>query len=254
VSEFPRLTVGYSALADRVANIKLPAFSFPIEILISIQNPNQIEYSLPPSRQHLPVLESTEVGVAKSRNAVIKSTTTEYLVFADDDATIDEGGISKVIQYLDKHPKCDLALAMTNSENGELRKKYPKRITKLHLFNSAKAGTIEMVVRVKSIKNRSVRFDDQFGAGSINKVGDEYIFISDLLKAGGEGIFLPEVIASHPADSSGISSGRDPNLMGRARVFTRVFGRWAPIIRIAFYMRRGVSNFRLVEFAQFIRG
>ncbi|MEI9906781.1 MAG: glycosyltransferase family A protein [Actinomycetota bacterium] len=254
MSELPKLTVGFSALAERVANIEIPEFTLPIDVLISIQNPDQIKYSLPTSTFPIRVIESRERGVAKSRNVVVANAKTEYLVFADDDAVVIPRGVEEVVAYLDLHADCDLVLAMATDEHGKLRKSYATKETKLHRFNSAKAGTIEMVVRVDSIKKRNVKFDENFGAGSKNRVGDEYVLISDLLKSGGSGVFLPIAIASHPTSSSGHLSGDDDILMSRAKVFTRVFGFWAPIIRAAFYLRRKRKAFRLSEFLRFIRG
>ena len=51
---------------------------------------------------------------------------------------------------------------------------------------------------------------------------DEYIFIVDLIKAGGKAIFLPLRIATHPADSSGSRWGEKQDRIARAIVFTRV--------------------------------
>jgi hypothetical protein len=254
VSEAAQVTIGYSSLAERVANIQFPKLSIPHSILISIQNPKSIDYEIPDSNSPVKVVESSQVGVAKSRNLAIDNTETEYLVFADDDATVSETGLLTSLDYLDKHPNCDLVLAMTVDELGNVRKRYPKKQVRLHLFNSAKAGTIEMLVRVDSIKRLGIHFDERFGAGSSNKVGDEYIFISDLIKAGGHGVFLPVVLASHAASSSGHLVGTDENLMARARVFHRVFGRFSPVIRAGYYIRRGLKNFRVSEFLRFVRG
>jgi hypothetical protein len=79
-----------------------------------------------------------------------------------------------------------------------------------------------------------------FGAGAENYLGDEYIFITDLLKKGGKGVFLPLTIAIHPEESSGSRWGTESDLRARAQVFQRVFGRYAPFVRTAFYLK----NFR----------
>ena len=254
MSEPARITMGYSSLADRVVDIEFPDFSQPHEIVLSIQNPTAQKYKLPPSKGEFRIIESSELGVAKSRNTVIENTLTEYLIFADDDAAIEVEGLKQVLSYLDIHPDCDLVLGVTINEQGVPRKRYPVKEQKLTLFNSAKAGTIEMVARVPSIRRRGVRFDENFGAGTKNKLGDEYIFIADLIRAGGKGIFLPIVVASHADESSGSSVAADDNLDSRAKVFTRVFGKWSPLMRAIFYLRRRRWNFKIVEFLRFVRG
>ena len=94
-----------------------------------------------------------------------------------------------------------------------------------------------MIVRVESARSKGVIFDEKFGAGVENYLGDEYIFITDLIKKGGSATFLPLTIAIHPADSSGSRWGTEPDLRARARVFQRVFGGLAPIIRAGFFIK-----------------
>jgi hypothetical protein len=233
------LTIGYSTLADRLKNISAPEITAPHNIFISIQNPTNIEYSLPTNFQFKSVI-SKEKGVAKSRNVVLNSAETKYLLFADDEIVFLNEGIKSAISYLESNLNCDLVLAQAVDTKGLLRKAYPKAETKLTRFNSAKAATYEMIVRVESVRNKRVAFDENFGAGVQNYLGDEYIFITDLLKNGGKATFLPVTIAIHPEESSGSRWGTESDLRARAQVFQRIFGTTAPLIRTAFYLK----NFR----------
>jgi len=230
------LTIGYSTLADRLNHIDPPKVDLPHEIFISIQNPNNSEFTLPTNFDFRSVT-ANEKGVAKSRNKVLRSTETKYLLFADDEIVFLSDGIKSAIAYLEANPRCDLVLAQAVDNKGVLRKSYPKSEAKLTKFNSAKAATYEMIVRVDSARSKGVTFDENFGAGVENYLGDEYIFITDLLKKGGRATFLPLTIAIHPEESSGSRWGTEPDLRARARVFQRVFGVTAPLIRIAFYLK-----------------
>jgi hypothetical protein len=233
------LTIGYSTLADRIKNISAPQINMPHEVFISIQNPKGIEYVLPTNFDFKSAI-SNEKGVAKSRNVVLNSAQTKYLLFADDEIVFLSDGIKSAISYLEANPDCDLVLAQAVDTKAALRKAYPRNKAKLTKFNSAKAATYEMIVRVESVKSKDVVFDENFGAGVENYLGDEYIFITDLLKKGGTATFLPLTIAIHPEESSGSRWGTDSDLRARARVFQRVFGATAPFIRTAFYFK----NFR----------
>lgn len=247
------LTVGYSTLAERIQNISQPDIGIPHEIYISIQNPKGAEFSLPTNFQFQSVT-SNEEGVAKSRNAVLKNAKTKYLLFADDEIRFLGDGIKEAISYLEANPACDLVLAQALDTNGQLRKTYPSKEVALTKFNSAKAATYEMIVRVDSVRNKSVRFDENFGAGVKNFLGDEYIFITDLLKKGGKAVFLPVTIAIHPEESSGSRWGTESDLRARAQVFTRVFGLYAPLIRTIFYLKnhRNFGGFKNIS--RFARG
>jgi hypothetical protein len=247
------LTIGYSALADRLGNIVKPEVKLTHDIFISIQDPNNSNVSLPANFQYRSST-SSEVGVAKSRNTVLKNTKTKYLLFADDEVIFLSDGIESAISYLEANPGYDMVLAQAIDSNGSLRKVYPKAESELTKFNSAKAATYEMIVRVEAIKSKGIYFDENFGAGAKNYLGDEYIFITDLIKKGGAAVFLPVTIAIHPQDSSGSRWGTDADLQARAQVFQRVFGRSAPLIRAAFFVQNFQKFGGLRNMGKFIIG
>ena len=111
------LTIGYSTLADRVKNIAPSKVDLPHEIFISIQNPSNIEFSLPTNFEFNSVTTG-EKGVTKSRNTVLTSTKTKYLLFADDDIEFIGKGIESVVSYLEANPNCDLVLAQVILRTG----------------------------------------------------------------------------------------------------------------------------------------
>lgn len=238
-----KLTLGYSTMAHRVGDMVLPPVHKNWGVSIIIQNPEAIAWrgkrlAQLMVRDDVEVQELESVGVAKSRNRNIWLAKGEYLVFGDDDVEFDVDGLTKAIAYLDDHPEYSLLLAMAQEPSGKIRKRYPARIKKLTRFNSAKAATYEMIVRVEAIRQLGVWFDEEFGAGAKNYLGDEYIFIVDLLAAGGSGVFVPVVIATHPEESSGSRWGEERDRKARAVIFTRVFGKAAPVVRLAFGLRR----------------
>jgi hypothetical protein len=124
----------------------------------------------------------------------------------------------------------------------------------LSKFNSAKAATYEMMVRVDAIRGAGVTFDENFGAGAENFLGDEYIFISDALNKGLKGDFLPVRVAIHPKESSGSTWGTPRDLSARAAVFSRVFGVTAPIFRALFLLKSRKGRVGFVNTVRFIIG
>ena len=228
-----KLTVGYSTLASRVHNLSLPQANQLFDVLVCVQLDG--DYAKPKAE----IIELDSIGVTKSRNAVIENTQTEYLVFADDDIEIDANGLRQTVEYLDHHQEVSLVLGRVNAGD-KPRKNYPAKPTKLTRFNSAKAATPEMVIRVESIRNAGISFDENFGAGMKYHLGDEYIFVSDCLKKGLEAVSLPIVIASHEQDSSGTDWKSEQSIISRAKVFTRVFGSFAFFAKLGF----AYKNFR----------
>jgi len=243
------LTIGYSTLANRAKNIK---FLDSVENLVVIQNPESI--SISDLNPEVKVLELSNRGVTKSRNKVIENTTSKYLLFGDDDVTFNEPGISNAVSYLESHPNIALLLLQAIDENGKLRKVYPKRGHPLKLTNSAKAATYEIMIRSEAIKSAGIKFDENFGAGAENYLGDEYIFIADALRAGLKGEFLPIVVAVHPSESSGNLRNTKRDILARSKIFTRVFGIWALPMRFAFLIKPPVKKFGFVNSIRFVIG
>ena len=248
-----KLTIGYSALSDRVQNIAPPAERSDWELAVIVQNPETTSWQrVPAGRKDTRFEELESRGVAKSRTRAIWLARGEYLVFADDDILFSEAGLEEAIEYLDQNPKLSLLLTRAQDPSGKLRKKYPQAATKLGLFNSARAATYEMIIRVDAVRQFGVVFDENFGAGSENYLGDEYIFIADLIRAGGKAEFVPITIATHPEISSGSGWGTSRDRVARARVFSRVFGALAPIVRFGFGLRRLNELGRVTNLIRFV--
>ena len=243
------LTIGYSTLANRAKNIK---FLTSVNNLVIVQNPDSI--SVPSFNPEVKVFELKSRGVAKSRNAAITNTESGYLLFGDDDIKFNELGIAAALDYFKANPKVSILLMQATDETGKLRKRYPAKSHKLKLTNSAKAATYEMMIRVSDIKSAGIKFDENFGAGAPNYLGDEYIFIADALRAGLVGQFEPIVIATHPTESSGSLRNSTADRSARAKVFTRVFGIWAPFMRTLFVLKPPSKKFGFINSLLFIIG
>ena len=243
------LTVGYSTLGKRLAGIK---YLDSVTNLVVIQNPNSD--SLPATDAKIKRVELQSRGVAKSRNAVIDNTKTKYLLFGDDDIVFKEESINAAIEYLEANADTSILLMQAVDGSGDLRKRYPKNAHSLKVTNSAKAATYEMIIRVADIKAAGIRFDENFGAGAENYLGDEYIFIADALRAGLKGSFIPIVIAVHPTESSGSFRSTKEDAIVRSRIFSRVFGIWAPIMRALFIVKPPSKKFGFRNSISFLIG
>jgi hypothetical protein len=113
-----------------------------------------------------------------------------------------------------------------------------------------------MVIRLDAIQTAQVFFDENFGAGAeTTYLGDEYIFIADLITANLRCEYAPIVLAVHPTQSSGSGWGTDQDRKARALIFDRVFkgNRTLPYLaRIAFGMRKLGRGLSLLQFVKFV--
>ena len=243
------LTIGYSTLADRASDIK---FLKDVKNLVVVQNPEKI--SLPDFAPDVRVFELNNRGVTKSRNTVLANTDTKYLLFGDDDISFSSAGIEAALTFLEQNLDISILLLRAVDESGKLRKQYPQSAHSLRLTNSAKAATYELIIRVADIKAAGITFDENFGAGAKNYLGDEYIFIADAIRAGLKGKFLPITIAVHPAESSGSIKNTREDIRARSKIFGRVFGVWAPIMRALFILKPPTKKFGFNRSLLFIIG
>ena len=239
------LTVAISTLGAGIDRIQLPEPVAGIRYLLLHQRPQQVPSVL--LRADVRVVALDTVGLSNSRNAALEQAETDLLIFADDDTTLFLDGVQSLAQSLAAAP--DLALAV-----GWRAERLPSQARRAYLtrFNSGRICAPEFMVRRSLILAKGVRFDPDFGLGARFGVGEEYVFVTDVLRTGLRGITLPVVTGSHPEESTG-DLWSDPTLLAARRaVIARVFGMWAPAIRTvyAFKHRRRFRN--VAQFTRFL--
>lgn len=256
------VTVGYSSLIDRTVAIPAASELAGAELVVIAQtgrvpgdSDTTADARLASAAATLAPLEARGArvvvldsrGVAKSRNEALRQATRRYLLFCDDDVAVDVEGVAAAVAHLEKSGAA-LALGRAVDETGAFRKTYPSEVVPLTVLNSARAATYEMIVDVEQARAANVWFDERFGAGVDGMyLGDEYIFIADLLRAGLTADAVPVTVAMHPADSSGARWGTDADVDARSAALTRALGAKAWWVKPAFAARHartlGVRRF-----------
>jgi hypothetical protein len=246
----PELTIAYSVLAEGVSRVVLPRARADTEILMVVQGSGDIA----PQRDDVRVIRLKSTGVAASRNAAIREAAGKVLVFGEEDVTWLTKGLAEVRATFEDNPRLAVLLGRANDETGALRKRYPAIRESATMWNSARVGTIELAVRPELIRQAKVSFDENFGAGTPNFLGDEYIFVADANRAKLKCDYFPITFSQHPKDSSGTRFGTDADARARSRVFDRVFGRLAPVVRAALWLRNPIRFGSLARGVRFVTG
>ncbi len=246
----PSLTIAYSVVSDGLTRIELPPENPSTEILVIVQG----DKGTAPKRKDVRVIRLSSHGVTASRNAAIREATGEVLVFGEEDVTWLPTGIAEVLEIFDDNPRLAVFLGRAQDENGSLRKSYPAIREPATVWNSGRVGTIELAVRTDAIRRAGVLFDEDFGAGTDNFLGDEYIFIADANRARLKCEYFPITFSQHPKDSSGMRFGTDADARARSRVFDRVFGWFAPVPRTLLWLRNPVRFGSLGRGLRFVTG
>jgi predicted ATPase len=104
-----------------------------------------------PSNFKFDSVKSAELGVAKSRNTVLRSAQTKYLLFADDEIVFLDRGIKLAVAYLEEHPECDLVLAQAIDTTGALRKRYSKKKVQLTKLCALTVSNQRMCTSMKNL-------------------------------------------------------------------------------------------------------
>lgn len=229
----PSLTIAYSVVATGLSRVVLPPAHANTEILIIVQGKG----GTAPKRDDVRVIRLDSRGVTASRNTAIQEAKGEVLLFGEEDVTWLPSGVDDVLAIFDDNPRLAVFLGRAQNETGALRKRYPAYRELATVWNSARVGTIELAVRPEMVRRANVGFDEQFGAGTENFLGDEYIFVADALRAKLKCEYFPVTFSEHPAESSGTQFGTIADARARSRVFDRVFGWFAPVPRAALWAR-----------------
>ena len=232
----PSLTVAIATLADRMHRVdidQLPVIA-GVDYHIFVQDTPVALPTHPRSDITLTGLDSH--GVTISRNAAIAAASGEILLFADDDLVLATYNYAALRTWFADHPNQDFVCGQLQDALGAPFKSYGPDMARVTRLNSAKVGTPELAVRVQSVRDAGVTFDTDFGAGSANWLGDEYIFLCDALRAGLQGRHIALHLATHAAPSSGQDNSA-ASFAVREAVFRRALHPVSWPLRCAFAWR-----------------
>ncbi|BDA01585.1 glycosyltransferase [Vibrio cholerae] len=222
-----------STLNDGLYNLKISDNKLKYKIIHQITNEKKDEYnkyyyevlSKGSFVKYYPVFEK---GLSKSRNYAISKSESDIIWFMDDDVKILENAYENIISVFNDLD-CDCVVFNHTSDKKLLRSFFieQKKTAKiLNLYNSTGVSSIDICLRRSSLsKDADLKFDESFGLGSNNPSGEEYIFISDLIKAGKK-VFKSSLVTSyHKLEASGLDffSSRE-KLYAKRNMLVRIFG------------------------------
>lgn len=225
--------IAFSTLGEGITRIRLPEPQPGITYLILLQCPELVDPGIIAQlqvRNDTRVLPLAGTGLSNSRNAALDNADAPLLLFADDDVGLDLEGILALAALFSQ----DLDLTLAAGWRRERLSRATGFQTGLTRYNSGRICAPEFMVRLEHINGSELRFDPEFGLGARYGVGEDYIFITDILAAGLKGISVALATGSHPHESTG-DHWSDPDLMrARQAMLSRVFGAWAPLLRVAY--------------------
>lgn len=141
----------------------------------------------------LKFLSFREKGLSKSRNKAINNSTAEICMLADDDMYYLDGYEKAVCKAYNDHLDADMIAFVVPHDNRKSKKILKEG--KVNFLNIMRIQSVQVSFKRKSIIEKNIRFDENFGAGTKYFCGEETIFLNDCRRSGLNIYFVPVEIA-----------------------------------------------------------
>lgn len=196
-----------------------------------------------------------EKGLSKSRNRAIELCDSDIALISDDDVEYVDDFDKIILKAFEENIYADIITFQVKTPTGELFKNNYQKFQFIHNIKTImKVSSIEIAVRISSIKEKKLKFDERFGLGSNFPTGEEAIFLSDAIKNGLKIVYLPIPIVIHPQESSGGMFKNNPSLiMAKGAMFYRIFGLVGYFVSFLFALKKyKLSNYSFFNFSKFM--
>ena len=195
-----------------------------IKYIISHQIYDGKRYDIQFTRKDVIYKKSYTKGLAKNRNLALSMATGDIFLISDDDVSYKKEWFPYIFKAFKTNPEAAIITFQMRSNPGESEYKiYPNTPFYHDIRTIFSVSSIEIAFRPEIMKQVGLKFDENFGIGSIFYIGEENIFLMDALKKGFNIIFQPYYVAQHP-----YRTPRLPTSEGEIRtlgaLFYRIFG------------------------------
>lgn len=139
-------------------------------------------------------LNFNEKGVGLNRNNALMRATGDICLFADDDMIYKDNYVEIVEKAFNENPKADVLIFNLIEKNP--RRYIIKKKCKINYFNYMRYGTARIAVKLKSIKENAIYFNQCFGGGTEHCHGEDNLFLTECLNKKLNIYAIPEYIAT----------------------------------------------------------
>lgn len=166
-------------------------------------------------------------GLSRNRNNALRHATADVIVIADDDCRYSPSSIDVIRQAYAERPEADIICFAAETYDAKPLRFYPD--APMGYAEACRRGyspaSVEVTFRRAAVVAQALSFDERFGLGSRFPAGEEDVFIADALRAGLRVDFVPRVIVSTDAVTTGRRFLSDARLQeAKGAVFRRRFG------------------------------
>ena len=170
------------------------------------------------------VINSFDKGLSNSRNLALKKAIGSLCLIADDDVVYAKDFKSLIVSSFENHRECDVITFKMIDSLGVDFKTYPNTFIRHTKNTLQQVNSVVIAFKRQSIESKNIYFNTLFGLGAEFQTAEEYIFLRDLLSAGLNVCFQPEIILTHPDYSSGKNNTSDTVIYARGAFFYKYSG------------------------------
>lgn len=182
-------------------------------------------------------LNFSERGVGLNRNNALMRANAEICLFADDDLVYFDDYVDTIQSGFLLHPDADVLIF-------NIKEKNPTRyiISKDHRVfwhNYMRYGAVRIAVRLKSIKENAVYFNQCFGGGTEHGSGEDTLFLTECLRRRLKIYAVPKYIASltDERDSTWFTGYDEKYFRDKGALYRAISRKWWKLLCIQDVLR-----------------
>ncbi len=173
---------------------------------ILIINQTKLNQDLVSTTEGIRVINSREFGLSKSRNLAIKNAIGDILAIADDDIEYLPDFNKTILRAYKKYDQASLISFQFLDENDQLQKKYSKS-EGYTTSTKRPLSSVEMTFRVKDVREKGIKMNENFGLGTSFPSAEEQIFKNSLLRHSLRVAFYAKPLLKHNGKTSASNQG-----------------------------------------------
>ena len=123
-------------------------------------------------------------GVGKNRNVAILHSSSDILLFSDDDMVYVDGYEKKIIEAFEKLPDADIIIFNIGSMENNVDRRINCKIKKVNILNVLNYGMPRIAIRKNSLQKSNIWITSLFGGGAKYCGGEDNLFLVTAIKKG----------------------------------------------------------------------
>ncbi|HEM2814579.1 TPA: glycosyltransferase [Streptococcus suis] len=131
-------------------------------------------------------------GLSVNRNICLAALDSDIAIISDDDVEFLTGSIEKVHRAFIEHPNADVIIFNIYESNNS--RYVINKVLNVGYLNYMRFGSVRIAFRTASIKEKLIRFDEEFGSGGNIPLGEDTIFLKECLDKKLKIIAVPDYI------------------------------------------------------------